>query len=78
MYYDEGVDAGPVAPRVFTMDTPVGEDMQCGRGVHIDAHIDQDGEYVSQGYPEKGCNTTLKADEAMFAFFFFELWNCAH
>jgi hypothetical protein len=78
MYYDEGVDAGPVAPRVFTMDTPVGEAMQCGRGVHIDAHIDQDGEYVSEGYPKTGCNTTLKADEAMFAFFFFELWDCTH
>src|SRR5580698_5956858 len=34
----------PPGPRIFTVDTPVGTatDKQCGRGVHIDAHIDQD------------------------------------
>jgi hypothetical protein len=69
----------PPGPRIFTVDTPVGTatDKQCGRGVHIDAHIDQDGaNQVGAGYPVSGCSTTLKADEAAFAFFFFDLSSC--
>ncbi len=70
---------GSIEPRVFTVDTPVGKasDMQCGRGVHLDIHIDQaDGESVGPGYPTTGCNTTLRPQEAMFAFFFFDLASC--
>jgi hypothetical protein len=70
---------GPAFPRVFTVDTPAGlpTAKQCGRGVHIDAHVDDDGtEEVGQGYPTTGCSTTLKPDEAMFAFFFFDLASC--
>jgi hypothetical protein len=72
----------PVGPRVFTVDIPVGvaTDKQCGRGVHIDAHVDNDGQTVGAGYPMMGasplCSTTLKADEAAFAFFFFDLSSC--
>jgi hypothetical protein len=71
---------GPaIAPRIFTVDTPVGvaSTMQCGRGVHIDAHVDNDAaNRVGPGYPTSGCSATLKADEAAFAFFFFDLSSC--
>jgi hypothetical protein len=71
---------GPAtAPRIFTVDTPVGvaSTMQCGRGVHIDAHVDNDAaNRVGPGYPTSGCSATLKADEAAFAFFFFDLSSC--
>jgi hypothetical protein len=65
-------------PRVFTVDTPVGvaSDKQCGRGVHIDAHVDNDGQTVGAGYPTTGCSATLKPDEAAFAFWFFDLSSC--
>jgi hypothetical protein len=72
-------DAGGLEPRIFTVDTPVGvaSDKQCGRGVHIDGHVDQsDGQTVGPGYPATGCGTPLKADEAAFAFFFFDLSSC--
>jgi len=71
-------DAGGEEPRIFTVDTPVGvpSSKQCGRGVHIDAHVDNDGQTVGPGYPTSGCTTTLKADEAAFAFFFFDLSSC--
>jgi hypothetical protein len=71
--------SGPAtAPRVFTVDTPVGvaSDKQCGRGVHIDAHVDNDGQTVGPGYPTTGCSATLKPDEAAFAFWFFDLSSC--
>jgi hypothetical protein len=71
--------ADGIEPRVFTVETPVGDPVakQCGRGVHIDAHVDQsDGQEVAEGYPTTGCGVPLKADEAMFAFFFFDLASC--
>jgi hypothetical protein len=70
----------PEGPRIFTVDTPVGvaSDDQCGRGVHIDAHVDQPPvQEVGKGYPTSGCSTTLKADEAAFVFFFFDLSSCS-
>jgi hypothetical protein len=69
----------PTGPRIFTVDTPVGiaSTMQCGRGVHIDAHVDQPPtQEVETGYPSTGCGVPLKADEAAFAFFFFDLSSC--
>jgi hypothetical protein len=82
-YDNEGFEdppppSGVLEPRVFTVDTPVGKPtaMQCGRGVHLDMHVDNDGETVGPGYPTTGCTTTLKPDEAMFAFFFFDLSSC--
>jgi hypothetical protein len=67
-------------PRIFTVDTPVENErsMRCGRGVHIDAHVDQsDGQTVGRDYPAAGCSKTLKADEASFAFIFFDLSSCS-
>jgi len=77
---------GPAVPRVFTVDTPAGAPTakQCGRGVHIDAHVDNPGTggdtdtvgcNGSTCYPNT-CATPLKPDEAMFAFFFFDLSSC--
>jgi hypothetical protein len=76
----------PEGPRVFTVDTPVenATAKQCGRGVHLDAHIDAAGpagtdtvSCTSPGtcYPAT-CPGALKPDEAMFAFFFFDLASC--
>jgi hypothetical protein len=74
----EGCTGPSPGPRIFTVDTPVEDapDKQCGRGVHIDAHVDNDGQTVGAGYPATGCSATLKADEAAFAFFFFDLSSC--
>jgi hypothetical protein len=68
-------DAG--GPRVFTVNTPAGKPtaQQCGRGVHLDAHIDSD-QIVGPGFPTTGCTDPLAPDEAMFAFFFFDLSSC--
>jgi hypothetical protein len=79
-------------PHVFTVNTPVGVPtaQQCGKGVHIDAHITEssqgDADYVgcnngsgavgSPGCYPLTCTSPLKEDEAMFAFFFFDLASC--
>lgn len=65
-------------PRVFTVNVPVGvpADQQCGKGVHIDAHLNQQGpDKVDATYPN-GCNTPLKPGENLLAFFFFDLASC--
>jgi hypothetical protein len=69
-------------PRVFTVNTPVGvpEAQQCGKGVHIDAHVDTNGadSVACNGttcYPNT-CTDPLTQGEAMFAFFFFDLASC--
>ena len=68
-------------PRVFTVNAPVGQPVaqQCGKGVHIDAHINVGGvgndvacDSPGTCYPYT-CTQPLKQDEAMFAFFFFDL-----
>lgn len=63
-------------PRVFTINLPVGVpvDQQCGRGVHMDAHINNT-DQVDGTYPNS-CNTPLKPSENMLAFFFFDLASC--
>jgi hypothetical protein len=71
---------GTAGPRIFTVNMPVGKpvDKQCGKGVHIDAHITQPGrsaDNVGPGYPGT-CGLPLKQDEAMLAFFFFDLASC--
>jgi hypothetical protein len=82
---------GTFDPRVFTVNTPVGQPtaMQCGKGVHLDAHITAPN--PSGGGDNVGCSTladggtgcypatcedAFKEDEAMFAFFFFDLASC--
>jgi hypothetical protein len=74
-----GTSPMPTGPRVFSMNTPVGvaPTKQCGKAVHIDGHVDTaDGETVGSGYPTSGCNTTLKANEALYAFLLFDLSAC--
>jgi hypothetical protein len=64
--------------RVFTVNVPVGvpADQQCGKGVHIDAHLNQaPPDLVDNTYPA-GCNTPLKPGENLLAFFFFDLASC--
>jgi hypothetical protein len=66
------------ASRVFTVNVPVGvpAEQQCGKGVHIDAHLNQQGpDVVDTNYPN-GCNTPLKPGENLLAFFFFDLASC--
>ena len=79
-------------PHVFTVNTPVGVPtaQQCGKGVHIDAHVTEssagEADYVgctngsgtvgSAGCYPLTCTNPLKQDEAMFAFFFFDLASC--
>jgi hypothetical protein len=81
-------------PHVFTVNTPVGvpTTQQCGKGVHIDAHVTQanqgDPDFVgcnnggtagpvgSAGCYPNTCTNPLQEDEAMFAFFFFDLASC--
>ncbi|CAN5888689.1 hypothetical protein BH11MYX4_BH11MYX4_70160 [soil metagenome] len=65
-------------PRVFSVNVPVGvpADQQCGKGVHIDAHVNQNGaDKVDPTYP-KGCASDLKEGEKLLAFFFFDLASC--
>lgn len=69
----------PVAPRIFTVNLPVGvpTDKQCGKGVHIDAHVNQAGtaDQVNTQYP-RSCTAPLKEGESALAFFFFDLASC--
>jgi hypothetical protein len=74
----------PEVARIFTVNMPVGVpvDQQCGKGVHIDAHVNQGGfptdggiDTVSTNYPA-GCVQPLKEGEATLAFFFFDLASC--
>ena len=63
-------------PRVFTVNTPVSADAgaQCGKGVHLDVHIDI-AKSVANGYPAT-CTGPMTQDELMFAFLFFNLVDC--
>jgi hypothetical protein len=68
-------------PRVFSVNVPVGvpADQQCGKGVHIDAHINNPGigstDVIDTTYPA-GCSSQLKEGEKLLAFFFFDLASC--
>jgi hypothetical protein len=69
---------GAPDPRIFTVNMPVGvaPEQQCGKGVHIDAHVNQTGsDTVAANYP-LGCVAPLKEGEATLAFFFFDLAAC--
>jgi hypothetical protein len=71
--------SGPITtPRIFTVNTPVGVPVaqQCGKGVHIDAHVNQTGEDTVGGNYPLGCTEPLKEGEATLAFFFFDLAAC--
>jgi len=65
-------------PRVFTVNLPAGKpaDQQCGKGVHIDAHLNQaPPDTVDTTYPVS-CNSPLKPGEKLLAFFFYDLASC--
>ncbi len=68
-------------PRVFSVNLPVSvpADQQCGKGVHIDAHVNNPSrnntDSVGETYPD-GCGTPLKQAENLLAFFFFDLASC--
>ena len=68
-------------PRVFSVNVPVDApaDKQCGKGVHIDAHLNNpspgSGDTVDPTYP-KSCAKQLKEGEKLLAFFFFDLASC--
>ncbi|MBX3189806.1 MAG: carboxypeptidase regulatory-like domain-containing protein [Labilithrix sp.] len=67
-----------VEPRVFSTNIPAGVpvDQQCGKGVHIDAHVNTSGgDSVGTSYPNT-CKTPLKPSENLLAFFFFDLASC--
>jgi hypothetical protein len=69
---------GGAGPRVFTVNLPVGVPtaQQCGKGVHLDAHLNQNGsDTVGNDYPA-GCESALKPGENLLAFFFFDLASC--
>jgi len=68
-------------PRVQTVNVPVGlaASKQCGKGLHVDAHIDAPGvpnsDAVTANFPA-GCTHPLSEGEALMAFFFFDLASC--
>ena len=65
-----------VEPRVVSVNVPVGlpADQQCGKGVHLDAHVNTN-DTVGTSYPG-GCGTSLREGENLLAFFFFDLASC--
>jgi hypothetical protein len=73
-----GPGGSTVEPRVVSVNIPVGVpvDQQCGKALHIDAHVNTSGgDAVDSTYPNK-CNTPLKPAENMLVFFFFDLASC--
>ena len=75
------IGSAQAGPRVFSVNVPVGvsADLQCGKGVHIDAHLNDQqgggGDVIDPTYP-KGCASKLKEGEKLLAFFFFDLASC--
>jgi hypothetical protein len=66
-------------PRFITMNAPAGEpaDKQCGKLVHLDAHITaEDMVRPPAGSFPMGCGTTLNKAEHVLAFFIFDLAAC--
>ena len=75
---------GAAGQRVFTVNVPtdVPAEQQCGRGVHLDAHLNEttmrggtSTDVINANYPV-GCGPTLTDGEKLLAFFFFDLASC--
>ncbi len=66
----------PTHPRYMTINTPVGVplEQQCGKAVHLDAHINSL-DSIDSTFPA-GCTNPISSGEASFAFFFFDLASC--
>jgi hypothetical protein len=64
-------------PRFVTINTPVGvpAEQQCGRAVHLDAHITSTFTRPINRYPAD-CGTEFEPGEEVLAFFFFDLAAC--
>jgi hypothetical protein len=67
-------------PRIITINTPASapQDKQCGRAVHLDAHISTSRDFSSSSmapFPAP-CGTTLNKGEEALAFLFFDLAAC--
>ena len=64
-------------PRIVTMGTPTAQPPanQCGKGVHIDLHVDQGFDRVDSTYPA-GCSTTIREPDLATIFFFFDIASC--
>ncbi|AKV00117.1 Tryptophan synthase alpha chain [Labilithrix luteola] len=68
----------PEGPRIFSANLPVGvsADKQCGKAVHIDAHVNSGLlDAVDKDYPAS-CKDVMKPSENLLAFFFFDLASC--
>lgn len=65
-------------PRFLTVNTPAGAalDQQCGRAVHLDAHITSTlSGHIVNSYP-LDCGTKFEPGEEILAFFFFDAAAC--
>jgi hypothetical protein len=72
-----GLSDAPVHPRVITMGMPSADPpaSQCGKGVHIDFHVDQQYDRVDSTYPA-GCSNNMREPELAVTFFFFDIASC--
>jgi hypothetical protein len=70
-------DTTRVHPRIITVNTPVGvpADQQCGRAVHLDAHISPVSAPELRSFP-RDCGATLDKGEQALAFFLFDVASC--
>jgi hypothetical protein len=68
---------GPSHPRIITMGMPSAQPpaSQCGKGVHIDFHVDQSYDQVNSSYPA-GCSNLMREPELATTFFFFDIASC--
>jgi hypothetical protein len=66
----------PQHTRIVTMGMPSAQPpaMQCGKGVHLDFHINQS-DTVDSSYPV-GCSNTMREPELVTIFFFFDIASC--
>ncbi len=71
-----GYSSGSSNPRFLTVNTPAGAAAasQCGKAVHLDAHINQF-DTVDSTFPA-GCSGSIGQGEEAFAFFFFDIASC--
>jgi hypothetical protein len=64
-------------PRFVTINTPAGlpVEQQCGRAVHLDAHITTALDKMIKSYPVD-CGADLENGEQVLAFFFYDVASC--
>ncbi len=72
-----GLLGTPQDPRIVTMGMPSAQPPanQCGKGVHIDFHVDQQNDSVGSDYPA-GCSNNFREPELVTTFFFFDIASC--